>query len=197
MFSNTALFASMMALGADASLRGSRCPDYTRQENFDLLSYTGLWYEQVRDAGTIFEIGADCVTARYTANADGTVRVRNNSHYPIVGWTGTTAKAYDTVGEDGDLFVSFNGKAPGPDAKSNYSVLATDYDNFAIVYNCSDFKVATTEVLWILGREPVMDADVLKQAEAIIAEKLPSYDMSKKSYYTKQGDKCPYDSQPE
>ena len=115
MFSNTALFASMIVLGAEASLRSSKCPDYERMENFDLTSYTGLWYEQVRDAGTIFEIGADCVTAKYNDNGDGSVRVRNNSHYPVVGWTGVTGAAYD-IGVEGGLYVSFSGKKPPTDA---------------------------------------------------------------------------------
>ena len=98
----------------------------------------------------------------------------------------------------GGLFVSFNGKKPDADTEPNYNVLATDYENYTIVYDCTDFgSRLKSEVLWILTRDPVPSDEVLNEAKSIIAEKLPSYDMSKKSHYTRQGDSCPYDDQPE
>ena len=197
MFSLKSLFASKMLFGGEESLTTGSCPAFTRQENFDLEAYEGRWYEQVRDKTTIFEIGADCVCANYSDNGDGTTRVRNNSYTDKDGWSGGTAVAYD-IGVSGGLFVSFNGKKPDADSKPNYNVLSTDYENYTIVYDCTDYgRGITGEVLWILGREPVISDEVMKEAEGIIAERLPSYDMSKRSHYTRQGDSCPYDSQPE
>ena len=196
MFSKTMLFASLMILGADASIRRGGCPDFTRQENFDLEAYRGQWYEAVRDRGTIFEVGAKCVTAKYTDNGDGTTRVRNNAYYDYFGWSGGTATAYD-VGVNGGLYVSFDGSTPDADTQPNYNVLSTDYDNYTIVYGCSDYRFVSFELLWILSRDPVIADDVLMEAESIIAEKLPGYDMSSKSHYTRQGDSCPYEDQPE
>lgn len=34
-----------------------------------------------------------------------------------------------------------------------YQVLYTDYDNFAIFWSCSNFGIAFTDQIWLLGRE--------------------------------------------
>ena len=45
MFSLKSLFAGMKLFGVDDGLKASSCPDFTRQENFDLDAYRGRWYE--------------------------------------------------------------------------------------------------------------------------------------------------------
>ena len=196
MFALKSLFAGMKLYGAEDSLKASLCPDFTRQENFDLDAYRGRWYEQLRDKSTYYEIGDVCVTANYVDNGDGTTQVQNRSYDEEDDvWTGGDAIAYD-VGVDGGLWVSFFGNAPKPGAKPNYNILSTDYENYTIVYDCDNYGKTSRTDLWILGRKPVMDADVLEKAKGIVAEKIPSYDMSKHSIYTKQGDSCPYDKLP-
>ena len=161
MLSNTMLFSSMMLLGAEASFRRGSCPDWTRQQNFDLDAYYGNWYEAVRDYGTTFEIAAKCVTANYSENDDGTSRVRNNAYYSLLGWSGKTAVAYD-IGVDGGLYVSFSGKTPNDNTTANYNVISTDYTNYSIVYSCTDYRFFAYELLWVLSREPVIADDVLR-----------------------------------
>lgn len=34
-----------------------------------------------------------------------------------------------------------------------YQVLYTDYENFAILWSCSNFGIAFTDQIWLLGRE--------------------------------------------
>ena len=189
------LFASKMLLEATETT-ASTCPTYERMEDFDLTLYYGRWFEQVRDKSTFYEIGDDCVCANYSANDDGTTRVRNNNYNDKDGWTGGTITAFD-VGVEGGIYVSWTGNEPPTGTQPNYNIIHTDYDNYTIVYDCGEFKGQTFENLWILSRTPVLSDEKLNEARSIIAEKLPSYDMSKKSHYTTQGDSCPYDDQPE
>ncbi len=57
------------------------CPKTQVMQNFNLDRYTGMWYERVRDKSILYETG-DCVQARYTRQADGTVEVRNSQRKP-------------------------------------------------------------------------------------------------------------------
>ena len=48
--------------------------------------------------------------------------------------------------------------------RPNYRVLATDYDNFAIVYDCVDFLgLAKAESLWFLTREEFPDQNLVDE----------------------------------
>ena len=49
-------------------------------------------------------------------------------------------------------------------SRPNYRVLATDYDNFAIVYDCVDFLgLAKAESLWFLTREEFPDQNLVDE----------------------------------
>ena len=189
------LFASKMVLEATETANGT-CPSFERMEDFDLSQYYGRWFEQVRDKSTFYEVGDECVCANYSDLGDGNTRVRNNNWNEKDGWTGGVTTAYD-VGVEGGIYVSWSGGAPPAGTQPNYNIIDTDYDNFTIIYDCGEYKGSPIENLWILSRTPVLSDEKLNEAKSIIAEKLPSYDMSEKSINTKQGDFCPYDDQPE
>ena len=147
---------------------------------------------------TIFEIGSKCVTARYSENDDGSVRVRNNGYYSLTGWSGGTAAAYltDPEAAKGELFVSFNGQVPGPDTEPNYNILATDYDTYTVVYSCNDYTIFSNEYLWILARDPVASDAVFEVARGVIETVLPEYNIDSKMIFAEDNDTCPYDDQP-
>ena len=56
------------------------CPRPELVQNFDSDRYLGVWYELRRDKEIVFETG-ECVTAEYSLNDDGTVKVDNNQFY--------------------------------------------------------------------------------------------------------------------
>jgi lipocalin len=45
------------------------CPKVQVMQNFNVDSYIGVWYEQVRDKSIWYETG-DCVQAKYTKLGD-------------------------------------------------------------------------------------------------------------------------------
>ena len=65
---------------AFARIRRGSCPEPSLEEEFDITSYLGRWYEIFRDAETPFEADCVCVTADYSLNFDGTLQIINQCY---------------------------------------------------------------------------------------------------------------------
>ncbi|WP_367148879.1 lipocalin family protein [Microbulbifer sp. 2201CG32-9] len=123
-------------------------------ENFELRRYLGKWYEIAR-LDHSFERGLSRVTADYSLNEDGTVRVLNSGYSAAQQkWKRATGRArFAAEKTTGHLEVSFFGPF-----YSSYVIIALDrHYRHALVtgYNRS--------YLWILSREPCMPEPVLQQ----------------------------------
>jgi len=117
---------------------------------FDPTQYVGTWYEVAR-LDNRFEKGLEQVTANYSLEADGTLKVVNRGFNPDKNdWSEAIGKAkfVDPANADGSrtgrLKVSFFGPFYG-----DYHILEIDqpYYNYALVSSGRDY-------LWILSRTP-------------------------------------------
>jgi len=142
--------------------------------NFDITRYVGQWYEIAR-FDYRFERGLQNVTAYYSRNNDGSVKVVNRGMRMDNGaWEHSTGKAKFVDDEHtGRLKVSFFGPFY---AAYNIIALDDDYQYAMIAGNDLDY-------LWLLSRAPVMPAETrnafLQQAKVI------GYDISR-LVWTKQ-----------
>lgn len=118
--------------------------------SFDPTQYVGTWYEIAR-LDNRFEKGLEQVTAQYSIEADGTVKVVNRGFNAEKNdWSEAVGKAkfVDPANPDGTrtgrLKVSFFGPFYG-----EYNILELDkpYYNYALVSSGRDY-------LWILSRTP-------------------------------------------
>lgn len=118
--------------------------------SFDPAQYAGTWYEIAR-LDNSFEKGLEQVTATYSAQPDGTIKVVNRGFNPEKNkWNEAVGKAkfVDSANADGSrtgkLKVSFFGPFYG-----DYHILEIDkpYYNYALVSSGRDY-------LWILSRTP-------------------------------------------
>ena len=124
---------------------------------FDLQRYQGRWYELAR-LDHSFERGMTDVSATYTPQADGSVRVVNRGFAAASGqWREAVGKALFTGAPTaGSLKVSFFGPFYG-----GYHVAALDPDyRWALVLG------PDTSYCWILARDKQLDA---AQRDAIVA----------------------------
>lgn len=119
-------------------------------DNIDANQYLGTWYEIAR-LDHSFERGLQNVTANYTQNNDGTIKVINRGfNHKKQAWEEAEGKAYfvDTANKDGTytgkLKVSFFGPFYG-----GYNIIELDkpYYNYAMVTSGKNY-------LWILSRTP-------------------------------------------
>lgn len=116
---------------------------------FDLQRYQGRWYEIAR-LDHRFERGMTNVSAEYTPQPDGSVRVVNRGYQPESGnWREAVGKGLFTgPSHVGSLKVSFFGPFYG-----GYHVVALDPDyRWALVLG------ADTEYCWILARDKALGA---------------------------------------
>ena len=129
---------------------------------FDKDRYLGKWYEIAR-LDFKYEKGLSKVTATYSLNADGSIRVENRGFNAAKNeWKESIGKAKPVADEnEGRLKVSFFGPF-----YAGYNVIAIDREyRYALVAG-NDLRY-----LWILSRTPDIPAavksDYLEQAKAL------------------------------
>ena len=138
----------------------------------DLKRYQGLWYEIARFPNR-FEEGCAGVTAEYTLNEDGSVKVLNTCRQGGLDGPVETAEgvATSTNADNDKLDVTF---VPWlPFARGDYWVLETDYQVAVI-----GAPGGTTG--WVLARTPVLAKDRLQQALGVLQQN--GYDTAKLTF---------------
>ena len=129
---------------------------------FELSRYLGQWHEIAR-LDHSFERDMIKVTAQYSMNPDGSVKVLNRGFKTKKqAWKDAVGKAWLIDGPDkGALKVSFFGPFYG-----GYFITALDPD-----YQWAMVVGPDVDYFWILARQPTIDegvkSDLLKQARTI------------------------------
>jgi len=151
--------ASMVVLAVTGCIR---LPEgITPVRNFDLQRYLGEWHEVAR-LDHRFERGLTKVTATYSLNADGSVKVLNHGWNAAKGqWSKAEGRAV-LIGssQEGRLKVSFFGPFYGA-----YTIIALEPKRYSMI--CGPDR----SYFWILSREPRLDPATLQgliaQAKAL------------------------------
>lgn len=146
----TALMTSMLLL---TGCTGT--PDGIRPvTGFDQQRYLGTWYEIAR-LDHSFEEGLSQVTARYSVNEDGSLRVINRGYNAESGeWEQAEGRAvYVDDSDVAHLKVSFFGPF-----YSSYVVFELDQDNYSQAYVTGYNR----DYLWFLSRTPEVSDEALE-----------------------------------
>ncbi len=126
------------------------------QPNFVLERYLGKWYEMARSKNIRFEKG-DHTTAEYARINDERISVVNTEVLSDGTTRSATAYALPVGDNPAHINVYFSKSWFAKLFPGDYRVVATNYDEYAIVYSYSkllwlfEFKFA-----WILSRNPQM-----------------------------------------
>ncbi|MGM7677943.1 lipocalin family protein [Microbacterium sp. A94] len=139
---------------------------------FDLQRYLGLWYELGRLPLRYEDDKATDVTAEYSLNDDGTVKVDNRCRDEQGEPTQALGLAIPDEDHPGRLEVTFlpEGLRWIPFTKADYWVLKIDSDYRYALVGTPDHKY-----LWLLGREPQTDAAT--RAEYLEEARLQGYEV--------------------
>lgn len=128
-------------------------------DGFELEKYLGQWYEVAR-LDHSFERGLTRITADYSLNDDGGVRVVNRGFSLEENeWKGAEGKAYFVnSASEGYLKVSFFGPFYGA-----YIVFELDKDHYQYAF----VSGPNTDYLWLLSRTKTVAPEVMDQFLAI------------------------------
>ncbi|KAH9643023.1 hypothetical protein HF086_013584 [Spodoptera exigua] len=132
-------------------LTGACDANFKGVSGFQLLNYVGQWqelrrYPQQTQAG-------QCNRALYEASEPGVVSVTNSQVLNGELLTISGRAVPGSTDGTGHLIVNFG------DRNSNYYVVATDYENFALVYSCTNEANGNRRVgSWVLSRSGTLSA---------------------------------------
>ncbi|MFC4701449.1 lipocalin family protein [Glaciecola siphonariae] len=125
---------------------------------FEKERYLGTWYEIAR-LDHSFERGLEQVTATYSEQDDGGIKVINRGFNPKKNeWKTAEGKAYFVNEDDvGHLKVSFFGPF-----YASYVIIELDKKD----YEYALVSGPDTDYLWILSRQPVLSKDIVLSLES-------------------------------
>ena len=64
--------------------------------------------------------------------------------------------------DEGKLFVKYT-SVPLITPETSYSILETDYDNYAVLWSCAGIGPLHTQNAWIMTRERIVPGEVLQK----------------------------------
>jgi apolipoprotein D and lipocalin family protein len=134
----------------------------TPVSGFDVNRYLGEWYEIAR-LDHSFERGLEKITAQYSLNPDGSLKVVNRGFDEASGqWREAEGKArFIDDPTTGRLKVSFFGPFYGA-----YNIIRLDHDAYRYALVCGP----DTSYLWILARSPDLDRTIVEQLVSYAAD---------------------------
>jgi len=179
-----ALVATVLAASSVPTVKAQhtsfgKCPNFNVILNFNQQRYLGRWYEYSKYE-TSFQKDAKCCTADYSDESIGElvqIGVVNRSiKKGAVTYSNATGEAVlgepENPTKPGKLIVNFDSQPSFTRAtRTNYNIVYTDYDSFAVVYACSSrFFFFKREFLWILTREKIPSPNLIDLAYMKIQE---------------------------
>lgn len=124
-------------------------------DGFEVDRYLGAWFEMAR-LDHSFERGLDNVTANYSKNSDGSIKVINRGYdFRKKEWKEAEGKAkFVGTPNQGKLKVSFFGPFYG-----SYNIIELDKEAYSYALVCSKNR----SYLWILARDKNISKDIIER----------------------------------
>merc|ERR1711907_646510 len=170
---------ALAAIGVDAKWSLGQCPKMTYIKDFNAEAYAGRWYEQVRDMFNPYTISTDCVTKEFAKNKDGDVDLYFRGYYwMMLRYMGVSGTMYQ-CDEGSPTTWTCQATMEGGSHRSPIRVWETDYENFDIMYECSQHGWFKNEMFSVAARTPHMSEENWAKVKAIVHEKMPSYDIDR------------------
>ncbi|XP_047471313.1 apolipoprotein D-like [Penaeus chinensis] len=153
---------------AQVFYRGS-CPPTPIIKDFDWQRYLGKWYEQEKYPVAYQAVGR-CWTGTYIKDKySGEISVRLDFKDIVLNRPRILTvdigrkKPY---AEPNRLFYTLPNV---PLFEDEYEILATDYDNWTLEYDCQNQPIGHTKIAWILTRSPRPTYEVIHEAKTTLA----------------------------
>ncbi|XP_047985096.1 apolipoprotein D-like isoform X1 [Leguminivora glycinivorella] len=143
------------------------CPDYQPMANFNMNRFLGTWYEAERYF-TVSELGSRCVTTKYEQTPEGRILVSNEITNSLTGMKRVMDGHLQVIGREGEgrIIVKYS-SLPVP-FDNEFSILDTDYDNYAVMWSCSGIGPVHTQNAWVLTRDRLANMQIMQAAYGVL-----------------------------
>ncbi|XP_062987472.1 apolipoprotein D [Elgaria multicarinata webbii] len=154
----------LLSLTQGQTFHAGKCPDPPVQEAFDVTKYMGKWYE-IEKLPAYFEKG-NCIQANYALKENGRVKVVNKELLLDGTVNQIEGEAFPADYNDpAKLQVKFNWLMPA----SPYWVISTDYENYTLVYSCTNFlRLFHVDFAWIMSRTRQLHPETVDHLKNIL-----------------------------
>ncbi|XP_038207556.1 apolipoprotein D-like [Zerene cesonia] len=162
------LFVLLLAAAAHAQIPSlGWCPDYQPMANFNINRFLGNWFEAERYF-TVSELGTRCVNTKYEATPEGRIVVSNEITNSLTGMKRVLDGTLQMIGREGEgrMMVKY-ASLPVP-YDTEFSILDTDYENFAVMWSCSGIGPVHIQNAWILTRERLPPPMIMQSAYGVL-----------------------------
>lgn len=143
------------------------CPDYQPMANFNMKRFLGTWYEAERYF-TVSEIVSRCVTTKYESTPEGRILVSNEITNSLTGLKRVMDGHLQMIGREGEGRIIVKYSALPIPYDTEYSILDTDYDSYAVMWSCSGIGPVHTQNAWVLTRERLAPIAVMQAAYGVL-----------------------------
>lgn len=174
------------------SLGFGKCPSYPAMKKLDLRKFEGKWYE-VERSFYMMEMFASCTSLNFTATPSGTLKVIVKHINRLSGNPSVSLGTALPV-TSGGAELNYRGDTRLPSAVARmmpgsgvYRVLDTDYDNYAILWSCSNLGIMHADLIWVLGR----DRELPVQARASVYNRLSELKLDSDRLVLTRQKSCP------
>ncbi|XP_046742734.1 DNA translocase FtsK 1-like [Diprion similis] len=168
------------------------CPDQVPMAGFNLPKFLGVWYEAERYF-QLTELVSRCVVSNYTKGFDGKVRVSNEVTNRLTGIKRVLegeVKPSPTKAEEGRINVKYTTVPLTPETQ--YTVLETDYENYALLWNCQSIGLAHTQSAWVMTRNRNPSSATMQMAYGA----LDKHGLSRRFFVKTDQAECAFDLAP-
>lgn len=158
----TVIIASLTFTSAQIFVEGS-CPNVNATNNFTIDRFLGKWFE-ISAFPYFYSVGSSCVTWSFDHLENGTLSLMTFQHR--LGVDEYSSAKCEFV-RPGVILVSYPYSVI-PRTDSNYYVLGTDYENYAVLFSCSNTLIFNAQNAWILSRKSVLEESLLEEAKSYL-----------------------------
>ncbi|XP_057327243.1 apolipoprotein D-like [Microplitis mediator] len=131
------------------------CPTVKASKTIDIDKYSGKWYEWE----TSNSLSSICSSSTWTKHSDSIITVVHRSISKITNLE--SGIIGDVTINDEKVNVQYN-MPMGRNIEVEYRILDTDYENFSILWSCSNFKLVHYTHLSVHVRDPNVEPNNLK-----------------------------------
>jgi len=166
-----ALVCALVAAAAGHTYHTGSCPAYVAQKDFDMSKFLGDWFVYQKTSSS-----AKCLVNNYALDAErpGVYRLEQSSAHAVLGLTSRDGRwryngeltLRENATSKADLQVKYS-LNPGSAA---YTVLLTDYDNYAAIVSCQDLPIGYRVSATVLSRKRTLDNRLAEKAREALAK---------------------------